>query len=123
MEKIIFLSNHKDTGTLKDILIKKGLKNPNVVHLAHPYIEPEWTTEEVKENCKFVIELAVNAEHLIMNGDYTLVSVIVLERRKLGKKTGFITMKKLSSPDGAKKQKDGSIKHSNILLPVNIRYI
>jgi len=113
---IKFFSNHDDTKELERITGEK------VEVISHPYIEPEWTIEDVEEKCGKQIREAVDAEKLVINGDYTLVSMITIKRFLKGKKTGFIGMKKLNKPTN-EKDKDGNIVHKNILKPVNVRWI
>lgn len=113
---IHFLSNHKDTQPLKDIT------GEDVTLISHPYIEPEWTTEQVSAKCRRTIADAVRAEKLVANGDYTLVAMIVLIRATMGKSTGFIAMKKLNEPT-AERDADGNIVHRNVLRPVGVRYV
>lgn len=113
---IKFFSNHKDVSYIEKFTGKKcGI-------IPHPYIEPDWDIEELKEKCSQEIKEAISADELIINGDYTLVSMIVIERHKQNKRTGFICMKKLNEPT-AEKDKDGNIIHKNILKPINIRWI
>jgi len=119
MKKILFLSNHSDTSPIKSVLGN----DIEIEWIKHPYIEAEWNINDIKENCKEVIKKCINVDTLILNGDYTLVYLIVIERFRMKKKTGFISFKKLSKPDGTIKLPDGSIKHSNILKPVGIRWI
>lgn len=113
---ILFLSNHTDLEPIQRIT------GEEVKLLKHPYVMPEWTTEELIKECKTVIEQAVNAENLVMNGDYTLVAIILRNRLILDKKTGFLTMKKIENPVTGKDAR-GVIKHSNVLLPVGIRWV
>lgn len=113
---IHFFSNHKDTSAIE------AITGEPVNVIPHPYIEPEWTVEDVKRNCEKQIAAAVFAERLIINGDYTLVSLILLARRRLGKSTGFLCMKKINEPC-SEKDSDGNIIHRNILKPVNVRWI
>lgn len=113
---IYFLSNHKDTAFLE------SLTNEKITLISHPYIDPNWTSNELLENCKGVIDQAVRAERLVANGDYSLLSTIIIRRFKLGKKTGFICMEKLNKPS-SERDEAGNIVHKNILKPINIRWI
>lgn len=113
---IKFFSNHKDTSAIEQITGEK------VEVIPHPYIEPEWSVEEVRNNCSGVINDAIDADKLVINGDYTIVSIILLARARAGKLTGYLCMKKLNKPT-SEKDADGNIIHKNILKPVNIRWI
>jgi hypothetical protein len=113
---ITFFSNHADTSFIQEHT------GEEVTHIKHPYIEPEWSTVDIIKNCTQEIKQAVEATTLIINGDYTIVSLIVLERFKKGKKTGFMCMKKLNEPT-AEKDSDGNIIHRNVLKPIGIRWI
>jgi len=113
---IHFLSNHKDTSPLE------AITGEDVTLIPHPYIEPEWTTAEVGDKCHQVIARAIRAEKLVANGDYTLVSMIVLIRATMGKQTGFLCMRKLNEPTAAR-DPDGNIVHRNVLRPVGVRYV
>lgn len=113
---IHFFSNHKDTKFIEE------LTGEEVRVIAHPYVEPEWSESEVAERCAAAIEAAVSANKLIINGDYFLVSHIVLSRSAAGKKTGFLAMKKFNEPSN-EKDREGRIVHRNILKPVAIRWI
>lgn len=113
---ISFFSNHKDTAAIE------ALTGEPVEVIPHPYIRPEWTAEDVKEHCAEAIAKAVDAAKLIINGDYTLVSIIVTARYMSGKKTGFVAFEKIGDSE-TKKDKAGNITHKNILKPVNIRWI
>jgi hypothetical protein len=92
-----FLSNHKDIFYLKEYF-----PGEEIEVIPHPHLSPNWTAEDIEVNCKDVIEKAVQAEKLIMNGDYTLVGMILLKRSHAGEWTGFLSMKKESSPDAQK---------------------
>lgn len=113
---IHFLSNHSDTSAIETIT------GQPVTVIKHPYIEPEWSVDQVQERCATVIQQALDADKLVLNGDYTLVSMIVIARHQVGKATGFIAMKKLNEPS-SEKDADGNIIHRNVLKPVNIRWI
>ncbi len=113
---IHFFSNHKDTSFLEQYF------NEQVRVILHPYIEPEWSVDEILTNCKVVIQEAIKAERLIINGDYTLVAIILLERHRLGRPTGFICMRKLSG-NKTLIDSDGKIVHQNVLKPVNVRWV
>ena len=113
---ITFFSNHTDTSFIEEYT------GEQVRVIKHPYIEPEWTFAQVLTNCKDEINEAVKATKLIINGDYTLVSSIVMERFLQNKRTGFIAMKKLNEPT-SEKDSEGNIIHRNILKPINIRWI
>lgn len=113
---IHFLSNHTDTSALE------AITGESVTVIKHPYIEPEWTVEEIQERCATVIQRAVAAQWLVINGDYTLVSLIVIARHEANKETGFIAMKKLNEPSN-EKDADGNIVHRNVLKPVAIRWV
>lgn len=113
---IHFLSNHKDTSALEII------SGEQVSLIPHPYIEPEWSVPELREKCSETISQAVAAEKLVANGDYTLVSLVVIERAKAGKQTGFLGMKKLNTPSN-EKDSEGNIVHRNILKPVSLRWV
>lgn len=116
MRKVTFLSNHKDASFLESYL-----KLP-VEIIPHPYIEPEWNEEQVEERCADVIRKAVEAEILILNGDYFLVAIILRARIMEGKRTGFISMKKYNEPSN-RKDSEGRIIHNNILKPIGVRWI
>uniref|UniRef100_A0A6M3L7D5 Uncharacterized protein n=1 Tax=viral metagenome TaxID=1070528 RepID=A0A6M3L7D5_9ZZZZ len=113
---VYFLSNHKDTS-----FIEEHLKD-SVEVISHPCLSPDWTVDNIQTRCAEEIKKAIEADNLIMNGDYTLVGLILLERARRGKKTGFLAMKKMS---GTKMQKDsdGKINYSNTVKPVGIRWI
>lgn len=113
---IHFFSNHKDTSFVTE------MTGEEVALIPHPLIEAEWTVEEIKSYCLKEITQAVDAEKLVLNGDYTIVHIISHERSRLGKQTWYISMKKLSEP-GWEGQKDenGNIVHRNVLRPVAIR--
>ena len=113
---IHFFSNHTDTSAIEE------LTSDAVTVIPHPYIEPEWSVEEIQTRCFAVIQQAMAAERLVINGDYTLVSLIVLARHQEGKKTGFVAMKKLNAPSN-EKDADGNIVHRNVLKPVAIRWV
>lgn len=74
------------------------------------------------QKCATVIQQATWCEKLVLNGDYTLVSLIVIARRMVFKKTGFLAMKKLNEPT-AEKDADGNIVHRNVLKPIAIRWV
>ena len=114
---VYFLSNHRDTS-----FIKECFSHDEIEVIPHPCLSPDWSAEDIEEKCKDIIEQAVEAETLIMNGDYTLVGLILLERSREGKWTGFLSMKKESSPD-ITKSPDGKITYSNTVKPVGIRWI
>lgn len=114
---IYFLSNHKDTSFLR-----KYFKGEEVEVIPHPLIEFEWTENDIYTWCSDVIAKAVNADILIMNGDYTLVGIILLERSCLGKKTGFLAMKKMNEPC-SERDADGKITYRNVVKPVGVRWI
>jgi len=116
MLKVHFLSNHKDTSFLEEYL------KADIERIPHPYIEPDWSEEEVWSNCIETIRCAVDAETLVANGDYFLVGVVLRERLKAGKPTGFIAMKKFNEPSN-EKDADGNIVHRNILRPIAVRWI
>lgn len=114
---IHFFSNHKDTSDIE------ALTGEKVEVIPHPYVKPQWTTMEILcGECSSAIDRAIKADQLIINGDYTLVSLIVLERNRLGKETGFLCMEKLNAPT-SERDAAGNIIHQNILKPVNIRWI
>lgn len=113
---IHFFSNHKDTSAIETLT-----GEPCTV-IPHPYIEPEWSVEEIQDKCATVIQQALDANELVINGDYTLVSIIVLARHQAGKKTGFVAMKKLNAPS-SEKDEAGNIIHRNVLKPVAIRWV
>lgn len=113
---IYFLSNHTDTESVERIT------GEQVRIIAHPYIEPTWSIEEMRDKCKRTLRAAAEAEKLIINGDYTLVAMVFLERYLLGKKTGFICFEKRGNSQNTK-HADGSITHSNVLVPVNVRWL
>ena len=113
---IYFLSNHKDTSAIE------AMTGESCTVIPHPYIEPEWTISEIKQRCATIIQQAITAEKLVINGDYTLVSLIVIARHQAGKPTGFMAMKKLNEPSN-EKDKEGNIVHRNVLKPIGIRWI
>ena len=113
---IYFFSNHTDIEFIKSFC------KDSVNVIKHPYIEPEWTTQDVERNCHNEIDLAVEADQLIINGDYTLVAIILKKRFELGKQTGFIAMKKLNEPSN-EKDSNGNIVHRNVLKPIGIRWV
>ena len=85
-------------------------------------MEPEWNEKTILELNKDVIRRAIDAETLVINGDYFLVSYITVRRSGAGKKTGFLAMKKFNEPT-SEKDADGRIIHKNILKPVGIRWL
>jgi len=111
-----FFSNHKDVSFIEAHTEEKCML------IQHPYIEPEWSVEEIRSRCAKEIGQAVEAEKLIINGDYTLVAIILLARAEEGKPTGFLAMKKFNEPSN-EKDAEGRIIHQNILKPVGIRWI
>lgn len=113
---ITFFSNHTDTNYINEFT------GEEVELIPHPLLQAEWSVEEIEENCKNEILEAVTAEKLIINGDYTLVAIILKKRFELGKITGFIAMKKLNAPSNEKDQ-FGNIIHRNILKPVGVRWV
>lgn len=113
---IKFLSNHKET-TLVEIL-----HGEEVQLIPHPYIQPSWSVADLRRECAAIIADAVSCEKLIINGDYTLVALIAIERFKLGKKTGYVCFEKIGASQ-AVKQADGTILHSNVLRAVNVRWL
>lgn len=113
---VYFMSNHTDVKFLESYLGR------DVKIIKHPYIDPEWDAKDIAKFCSDVIDEAVEANYLVLNGDYTLVSIIVLKRAEIGKSSGFIAMKKLNEPSN-EKDKDGNIIHRNVLKPVGIRWV
>ena len=113
---IHFFSNHKDTAPL--VL----LTGEQVTVIPHPYIEADWSMDDIRLFCKDAIQEAVTADKLIINGDYSIVSLIVSQRLQKGKKTGFIAMKKMNEPSN-EKDENGNIIHRNVLKPIGIRWI
>ena len=113
--KVHFLSNHKAS------FLEEHLK-ADIERIPHPYIEPDWSEEEVWSNCIETIRCAVDAEALVANGDYSLVGLVLRERLRTGKPTGFIAMKKLNEPSN-EKDAAGNIVHRNVLRPVGVRWI
>ena len=112
-----FLTNHKETE-----LVQAVVGEP-IELINHPYIDPDWSVDDVCRECADVIAQAVDADKLILNGDYTLVSLIVLARAAHGgKPTGFVCFKKIGE-SVSKKNADGTITHSNVLQPVNVRWL
>jgi hypothetical protein len=114
---IHFLSNHKDISFLQECF-----SSDKVEVIPHPCLSPDWSAEDIEVKCKDIIEKSSNAETLIMNGDYTLVGLILLKRSHAGKWTGFLSMKKESSPNVIKNP-DGKITYINTVRPVGIRWI
>lgn len=113
---VYFFSNHTDTAFIESFM------NDTVSIIKHPYIEPEWSVSDIEEKCQNEISQAVEAEKLVINGDYTLVAIILKKRFDLGKQTGFIAMKKLNEPSN-EKDRFGNIIHRNILKPIGIRWV
>src|SRR4030042_6047663 len=109
-KKIAFLSNHKDITFLKSI-------GYDVELIIHPYIEPEWSEEQVQQNCAAVINRAVDVDLLVMNGDYFFVAIILKARLAKGKRTGFIAIKKFNEPCPIEKDVEGKIMYKNIVKP------
>jgi hypothetical protein len=116
--KVKFFSNHNDLSFIKD-----QFPLDEVSFIAHGLIDPDWDMKKLEEECKDRIDQALDCDVLIINGDYSLVSLIVTKRLSMGKKTGFICMKKLSDSSETKKDANGVIAHTNRLIPCNIRYI
>jgi hypothetical protein len=52
----------------------------------------------------------------------TLVGMILLERSRIGEKTGFLAMKKMSGPDSTKGP-DGEIIYRGVVKPIGIRWL
>lgn len=113
---IYFFSNHKDVSFIEELTGQK------VERIQHPLIEPDWNEHAVLNNCHEVIQKAVDAEALIINGDYFLVSHIVLQRYMMGRKTGFVAFARKPG-DNAVRDKQGNIIHKGVLKPVGIRWI
>ncbi len=91
--RVFFLSNHSDMEW-----IDSRFDEP-VQYMPFPHVEPEWSEKEVGERCADVIERAVAAETLVMNGeDCFLVGTILKARLDSGKRTGFITIRELNEP-------------------------
>lgn len=113
---IHFFSNHADLTALGE------LTGEQIILIPHPYVELEWNVEQVKGRCAAAINRALEAERLVINGDYTLVALVVLARKQAGKPTGFFAMKKLNEPT-AEKDAEGNILHRNVLKPIQVRWI
>jgi hypothetical protein len=113
-----FFSNHNDLSFIKD-----RFPLDEVSFINHGLIDPDWDMDRLEKECQNRIDEAINCDILIINGDYSLVSLIVSKRLALKKKTGFICMKKLSVPEDSSKDTNGIISHTNRLIPCNIRYI
>lgn len=113
---IKFFSNHTDIKFLEEFTKEE------IRLIQHPYIEPEWSIEDIKRKCNKEITEAIIAEKLIINGDYSIVSIIVLARARLSRPTGFICMRKFNEPS-TEKDANGNIIHRNVLKPVNVRWI
>lgn len=113
---IHFLSNHKDASVIE------SLTGEPCTLIPHPYIGPEWDTNDVIQKCARVIKQAVECDLLVLNGDYTLVSLIVLCRLDADKKTGFLAMKKISELS-SEKDAEGNIVYVDFLQPVGIRWV
>lgn len=113
---IYFFSNHKDMGSLERLTGEK------VQRIPHPLLLPEWSEAEALEKCAAVIRAAMEApdKKLVLNGDYWLVDYIVNERRKQGKRSGFIAFRKVNKPDGVRA--GGQVQYTNILEPVKVRW-
>lgn len=112
---IYFFSNHSDLEPLKQ------LTGEEVVHIPHPLIRPEWGDGRVLEECKVVIDQAIAVDRLVINGDYFLVSHIVIRRWKRGRITGFMAMEKRNP--GTTTKLGNEIRHTNVLVPVGIRWL
>ena len=111
-----FLTNHRETDLIQAVV-------GDVIELiTHPYVDPSWSVDDVCINCADVIGEAVDADRLIINGDYTLVSIIVIARHAQHKPTGFVCFAKIGE-SVSKKNADGTITHSNVLQPVNVRWL
>ena len=115
--RIAFMSNHKDTA-----FIESQFPSERVELIPHPYIEARWTMPMIRFELRDFISRCCEPDILVLNGDYSLVSLIVLERFHLNRRTGFISMEKRNAPD-AQKLADGSIRNTNVLVPVGIRYL
>ena len=116
MKKITFLSNHDDLTPLQ-----KFFPDAEIVLIRHPYVEPHWTTDELAARCSETINAAINAAELVINGDYTLVSLVVLNRWKADKRTGFLCMKREEAR--SERGPDGRIRNQNVLTPCGVRWI
>lgn len=112
---IYFLSNHSDTSFLR-----RFFPIEEIILIPHPLLKPEWDADQIKLQCASEIGKAVQVDTLIMNGDYTLVGLILLERAKLGKRTGFIAFRRIGGGAGVYK---GKISHQAVLEPVGIRWL
>jgi hypothetical protein len=112
-----FLSNHKDISFLQQYF-----KGEPITIIPHPVLDPDWSEIEIKEKCQAVIEQAIQADILIANGDYTLVGMILLERSRVDKKTGFLAMKKMSGSDSVR-DAEGKITFQNVVKPVGVRWL
>lgn len=141
MRKLYFLSNHADLEPLRRIAAAEYRLPPEqieVIRIPHPLLKGAWDTADVARECRAIINLCVDPgceDHerpadLILNGDYCLVSLIVIERLAAAAahpgwigRTGFLAMDKLSDQDGAKRRPDGSIEHRSVLIPVRIRWL
>lgn len=114
---IHFLSSHSDTSFLE-----KVFPNNKIFLIKHPFLNSDWSEQAVYIFCKDVIDTAVSAEFLIMNGDYFLVSTILKQRLTAGKYTGFVSFEKVNSPS-VDKDVSGAITYTNQLIPKGVRWI
>lgn len=115
---IHFFSSHTDTSFLQEYF-----KGEEITIIPHPHLDQNWSVSEIREHCRAEIGAAIAADILIANGDYTLVGMILLERSRLGKKTGFFAMKKMNRTEFAKPGSAGQIEYKNIVRPVGIRWL
>ena len=111
-----FLSNHKDTSFVE------LFTGSEVTHIPHPYIDPKLSENDVWDKYGNVIQQAAEADTLVINGDYFLVALILKERLKAKKVTGFIAMQKFNEPSN-EIDSEGNIIHKNILRPMQIRWV
>ena len=111
-----FLTNHRETDLIHAVV------GEAIELITHPYIDPSWSVDDMCYHCAETIAEAVAADRLIINGDYTLVSWIVLLRHTAGKPTGFVCFEKIGE-SVSKRNEDGTITHSNVLIPVNVRWL
>lgn len=115
---IHFFSNHTDTEFLSQHT------GEEIQLIRHPYIDPSWSEAETLAECATVMLQAINAEKLIINGDYFIVAHIVIARKAQERPTGFISFEKSIHPDRQTRKDDsGNINYQNTLKPVGIKWI
>ena len=64
--------------------------NEKIDMIKQPVIRADMTIREIKEICKNEFLESIMAQSLILAGDFSLCSIIAIDRARLNKKTGFI---------------------------------